>query len=63
MNNKGFGLSGLLLFICFVGIVLLVFYAIASNFLNKLIYKTSNTPNYKNEYTIYMKEHNISLDK
>lgn len=62
MDNKGFGLVGLLAFICFIGIVLVAFYLFTTNFLGFILNRNNKTPNYKNEYIIYMKEHNISLE-
>ncbi|HPF82717.1 MAG TPA: hypothetical protein PLV83_00890 [Bacilli bacterium] len=63
MNNKGFGLAALLAFIVFAGVVLVIFYIFCSDFLESLFARNNKVTNYKNEYIIYMKEHNISLEK
>ena len=64
MNNKGFGIIGLLGFVVFAGIVLCVFCWFIYEFIKPLMFTShNNVANYKNVYTVYMKEHNITLDK
>lgn len=64
MNNKGFGIMGLLGFVLLAGIVLCVFCWFVYEFFKPFLYSTSRSvPNYKNVYIVYMKEHNIAYNK
>lgn len=62
MDNKGFGLLVLLAYIALVGIVLVIAFQFINKHIDFEIFSKSSTPNYKNEYIIYMKEHNITLN-
>ena len=63
MNDRGFGIVALIGFVALVGLVLAALYMFLVNVLRNIYVTSSNVPNYKNEYIIYMKEHNIKLDK
>lgn len=62
MDNKGFGLLALLAFIVLIGIVLYAAFVFINRYINFDIFSKSSIPNYKNEYIIYMKEHNITFN-
>lgn len=63
--GKNFGMTGLLLFIGLIAVVLVATYMFINNFLVLLkpVSKSSTVHNYKNAYTVYMKEHNITYTK
>lgn len=63
MNNKGFGIGIIFIFIILTFAAILSFYFFVKNVINPILYTYEVSPNYKNEYRIYMKEHNISLNK
>ena len=63
MNDRGFGVVALIGFVALVGLVLFTLYMFLVNVLRSVSMTTNNFPNYKNEYIVYMKEHNIKLDK
>lgn len=59
--SKGFGLTGLFIFIAFVAVYLVIFYVFMSNLLS--VAKTPRyveSHNYKNAYEVYMQTHNIN---
>ena len=63
MNSKGFGFIALLGFVALVGLVLFSLYMFLTSVLRNIYMPTVHAPNYKNEYIVYMKEHNINLEK
>lgn len=63
MNDKGFGFIALFGFVAFVGLVLVALYMFLTSVLRNMYMPTKPVPNYKNEYTVYMKMHNIKLEK
>ena len=63
MNNRGFGFIALFGFVAFVGIVLVALYMFLTSILRDIYMPSKQVPNYKNEYTVYMKVHNIKLEK
>lgn len=63
MNNKGFGvwvIFGFIIIICFA---LISMYSFVRTTLYDVLFPKENIPNYKNEYVIYMKDHNIKYEK
>ena len=63
MNNKGFGILWVFGFIILMAIALFALYSFVVSFVSPLFTNRRIEPNYKNVYTIYMKEHNIVLEK
>ena len=63
MNNRGFGIIWVFGFIVLMAIALCSLYSFMITFLTPFLSSNNSVPNYKNVYTIYMKEHNIVLEK
>ena len=63
MNDKGFGFIALIGFVAFVGLVLVTLYMFLVDVFRNVYMSYDKVPNYKNEYIVYMKEHNIKLEK
>ena len=58
MNNKGFGISSILALIALVFLVFFSVYTFTETLLTPLLKTKYKTPNYKNEYRLYIREHN-----
>ena len=64
MNNRGFGIIWLLGFIILIAGAFLTVYIFITKFITPLIWNNNTIqPNYRNEYIIYMREHNIKMSK
>ena len=63
MNNRGFGILWVFGFVILMGVSLFALYLFLVNFLSPFFSNNHIEPNYKNVYTVYMKEHNIVLEK
>ena len=60
MNNKGFGIGAILALIALVFLVFLSVYIFTETLLYPLLNSRPKTPNYKNEYRLYIKEHGLN---
>ena len=63
MNNKGFGIEMIFIFIILVFFSMISFYSFMKNIVHPLMYTEKRVFNYKNEYKIYMREHQLGLNK
>lgn len=63
MNNKGFGIEMIFIFIILVFFSMISFYSFMKNIIHPLMYTEKRVFNYKNEYKIYMREHQLGLNK
>ena len=60
MNNKGFGIETVFIFIALVFLVFLSIYAFVNSIIYPILYPKKNHPNYTNEYRLYIREHNLN---
>ena len=63
MNDKGFGIGVLFVFIGLIFFTMISFHSFMKNIIQPLMYKEKRVFNYKNEYRIYMREHQIDYNK
>ncbi len=60
MNNKGFGIGILFVFIILVFFSMFALYSFIKNVIQPLLYPKTEIPNYKNEYRIYLKGYKLN---
>ena len=63
MDNKGFGIEIVLIFIVLVFFALFSFYVFMNTILNPLLHPKQETHNYKNEYREYMRNIELSINE
>ena len=62
MNNKGFGIEVLLIFIVLVFLICLSVYSFINSMIYPSLYPKRKSNNYKNEYRLYIREHNLNKE-
>ncbi len=63
MNNKGFGIGILFVFIILIFFSFISFYMFINSAIKPILYPQRKVSNYKNEYKIYLRNHQITLNK
>jgi hypothetical protein len=60
MNNKGFGIETIFIFIGLVFVVFLSIYNFINTAIVPLLRPKKKYPNYTNEYRLYIRDHNLN---
>ena len=60
MNNKGFGVEVILIFIILIFMAFFAFYTFIKTTIYPLLHPKKINPNYKNEYRLYITDHNLN---
>ena len=60
MNNKGFGIEVILIFIVLIFLIFISIYNFINTVIYPILYPRQKYPNYKNEYRLYIKAHNLN---
>ena len=60
MNNKGFGIQAILVFIVLIFLIFISVYSFVNSMIYPILYPKKKNPNYKNEYRLYIREYNLN---